>query len=99
MCVCSDCSVVAFCFALHQTVKLAVWRAPPLLIIQLKRFQYTQYSRRKLQNLVTFPLRGLDLSLFLAKERYVQPPPDLAMYKFLGGKVKAKVPLLAGCKR
>lgn len=29
-----------------------VWRLPPILAIQLKRFQYTQYSRRKLRNLV-----------------------------------------------
>lgn len=27
-----------------------VWRLPPILAIQLKRFQYTQYSRRKLRN-------------------------------------------------
>jgi hypothetical protein len=33
-----------------------LYRTPPLLVIQLKRFQYNQVSRRKLNNLVTFPL-------------------------------------------
>jgi hypothetical protein len=39
-----------------QTKKLELYRTPPLLIIQLKRFQYNQFSRRKLNNLVTFPV-------------------------------------------
>jgi len=44
----------------------ALWRLPPVLIVQLKRFQYNAYSRRKLSNLVHFPFDGLDLSAFLA---------------------------------
>mmetsp|Transcript_1829 Transcript_1829/g.2892 ORF Transcript_1829/g.2892 Transcript_1829/m.2892 type:complete len:1659 (+) Transcript_1829:173-5149(+) len=44
----------------------ALWRLPPVLIIQLKRFQFNTYSRRKLTNQVDFPLEGLDMRPFLA---------------------------------
>ena len=44
----------------------ALWRLPPVLIIQLKRFQFNAYSRRKLTNRVDFPFEGLDLSCYLA---------------------------------
>ena len=33
-----------------------------MMIIHLKRFQFTQHMRRKLRDLVTFPLEGLDFS-------------------------------------
>ncbi|CAM9992944.1 unnamed protein product, partial [Laminaria digitata] len=48
--------------------KMDVWRLPPILAIQLKRFQYTQYSRRKLRNNVHFPVNGLDLSPYVVKD-------------------------------
>ena len=44
----------------------ALWRLPPVLVIQLKRFQFNAYSRRKLTNHVKFPFDGLDLSCYLA---------------------------------
>ena len=44
-----------------------------------------RYSRRKLTNLVTFPVRGLDLSHFMGREKTLQPPPDLRHWEFLGG--------------
>lgn len=65
---------------------MEVWRVPPLLIVQLKRFQYTQYSRRKLQNLVTFPVDNLDLAPFLARAKHAQPPPDVVAWEWLGGR-------------
>ena len=40
-----------------QTKKMDLYRTPPILVIQLKRFQYNQFSRRKLNNLVTFPIQ------------------------------------------
>lgn len=43
-----------------------IWRQPPILIIQLKRFQYTHTSRRKLHQPVDFPLDNLDLSNYSA---------------------------------
>jgi len=68
-----------------QIKSLNLWRVPPVLVIQLKRFQFNQYSKRKLNNLVTFPVRGFDLSPFMAKDKVEQPPPDLTMWTFLGG--------------
>ncbi|OQR98273.1 ubiquitin-specific protease [Achlya hypogyna] len=52
----------------HQemTKKLEIWRLPPVMVIQLKRFQYTQTYRRKLASLVQFPVHGLDLSSCVA---------------------------------
>ncbi len=46
-----------------------IWRLPPILVIQLKRFQYTNYSRMKLRNLVNFPINGLDLSPWIVKDQ------------------------------
>ena len=46
--------------------KLDVWSAPEILILHLKRFQYAQNTyfvhRQKLDDLVSFPLKDLDLS-------------------------------------
>jgi hypothetical protein len=39
-----------------QTKRMSLWRLPPIVIIQLKRFQFTQHTRRKLRDLVVFPL-------------------------------------------
>ena len=49
-----------------STLKSQIWRLPPVLVLHLKRFQYTTYSRRKLNNTVDFPLEGLDLTQYLA---------------------------------
>lgn len=47
---------------------MSLWRLPPVLIIQLKRFQFTQHARRKLRDLVVFPVEGLDLSRIMASD-------------------------------
>ncbi|XP_010864114.1 ubiquitin carboxyl-terminal hydrolase 11 isoform X1 [Esox lucius] len=54
----------------HQlaTKKLDLWSLPEVLIIHLKRFSYTKYSREKLDIIVDFPLRHLDFSGFLLKK-------------------------------
>ncbi|MBN3323596.1 UBP11 hydrolase, partial [Atractosteus spatula] len=51
----------------HQlaTKKLDLWSLPEVLIIHLKRFSYTKYSREKLDTIVNFPIRDLDFSDFL----------------------------------
>uniref|UniRef100_A0A8C9TYQ1 Ubiquitin carboxyl-terminal hydrolase n=1 Tax=Scleropages formosus TaxID=113540 RepID=A0A8C9TYQ1_SCLFO len=43
----------------HQlaTKKLDLWSLPEVLIIHLKRFSYTKYSREKLDTIVDFPIR------------------------------------------
>lgn len=42
--------------------KLEFHRLPPVLVLQLKRFQFTRYSRDRLDIPVDFPLEGLYLS-------------------------------------
>jgi ubiquitin carboxyl-terminal hydrolase 6/32 len=59
-----------------QTTRMTLWRLPPILVIHLKRFQFTQTMRRKLRDLVVFPLEGLDLSKITA--------PDGRLSKGLG---------------
>ncbi|KAI7792214.1 putative ubiquitin carboxyl-terminal hydrolase 15-like, partial [Triplophysa rosa] len=51
----------------HQqaTKKLDLWSLPPILVVHLKRFSYSRYMRDKLDSLVDFPLRDLDMSEFL----------------------------------
>mmetsp|Transcript_30500 Transcript_30500/g.55691 ORF Transcript_30500/g.55691 Transcript_30500/m.55691 type:complete len:937 (+) Transcript_30500:223-3033(+) len=44
--------------------KMDFWSLPPVLVLQLKRFVYTQYSRDRLDTPVEFPLEGLDLRPF-----------------------------------
>ena len=51
-----------------QTKRMSLWRLPPVVIIQFKRFQFTQHMRRKLRDFVQFPLEGLDLSRIMATE-------------------------------
>ncbi|EEC46263.1 predicted protein [Phaeodactylum tricornutum CCAP 1055/1] len=51
-----------------QTKRMSLWRLPPVVIIQLKRFQFTQHMRRKLRDLVVFPIEGLDLSRIMAPD-------------------------------
>ena len=44
-----------------------IYRAPPILIIQLKRFQFsaTTHRRNKIDTYIDFPLEGLDLSEYV----------------------------------
>ncbi|KAJ1095855.1 hypothetical protein NDU88_001005 [Pleurodeles waltl] len=65
----------------HQlaTKKLDLWSLPEVLIIHLKRFAYTKFSREKLDTLVEFPIRDLDFSEFIIKPRTNSDP---APYKY-----------------
>jgi len=45
--------------------KLDLWKVPEILIVHLKRFQYSKYSREKISMLVDFPTGNLDLSEFV----------------------------------
>ena len=38
------------------------------MIIHLKRFQFTQHMRRKLREMVIFPVEGLDFSRIIASD-------------------------------
>ena len=53
----------------QATKKLDLWTAPEVLILHLKRFQYTTQSRRKIDAPVKFPLTDLDLSPYLIHQQ------------------------------
>ncbi|XP_022526596.2 ubiquitin carboxyl-terminal hydrolase 11 [Astyanax mexicanus] len=61
----------------HQlaTKKLDLWSLPEVLIIHLKRFSYTKYSREKLDSIVEFPLRCLDFSGCLLRKTGTDSEP------------------------
>jgi len=59
-----------------QTKRMNIWRYPPLVMIHLKRFQFTQHMRRKLRDLVVFPIEGLDLSRIAAPSSGRGPADD-----------------------
>ncbi|XP_075395077.1 ubiquitin carboxyl-terminal hydrolase 11 isoform X2 [Tenrec ecaudatus] len=61
------------------TKKLDLWMLPEILIIHLKRFSYTKFSREKLDLLVEFPIRDLDLSEFVIKPQSESEP---GLYKY-----------------
>eukprot|EP01038_Epipyxis_sp_PR26KG_P004301 gene4301-6097_t len=60
----------------HMKKSFLLWRQPPLLIIQLKRFQFDRTSRRKLNQCIDFPLDGLDLSDYIAIASKNKPSYD-----------------------
>jgi len=48
--------------------KVEFWSLPPVLVLQLKRFEYSSVMRRRLSTPVHFPVEGLDLSRFCLSE-------------------------------
>jgi len=48
--------------------KIDLWSTPDLLIIHLKRFSYTRNWRDRINTLVKFPIKGLDMAPFLLSE-------------------------------
>lgn len=71
-------------------IKIELWRVPPIPVVQMKRFQHNEYSHRKLENLVTFDLDGLNVAPFVARAQITQPAPDLSAWRFLGGLLTAE---------
>ena len=49
----------------NQSKQIQIWRAPPVLVIHLGRFEHTAYRHRKLKHFVRYPLKGLDLSRYM----------------------------------
>jgi hypothetical protein len=46
-----------------------LWRLPPVLVVQLKRFQFDRTSRKKLNQCVDFPFRDLDVADYIAASK------------------------------
>ncbi|XP_052833808.1 ubiquitin carboxyl-terminal hydrolase 19 [Octopus bimaculoides] len=54
----------------EATKQMSIWRLPRMLIIQLKRFSYGHLSwRDKVDKMVHFPTRGLDMSCYFIGNR------------------------------
>jgi ubiquitin C-terminal hydrolase len=49
--------------------KLSIYKCPEVLVVHIKRFQYTSIVREKLFTDVQFPLQGLDMAPFLGAGR------------------------------
>ncbi|XP_044879614.1 ubiquitin carboxyl-terminal hydrolase 19 isoform X3 [Mauremys mutica] len=72
--------------------QLMLWRLPNVLIIQLKRFSFRSFIwRDKINDMVEFPVRSLDLSKFCIgqkEEQQQQPMYDLyAVINHYGGMI------------
>ncbi|XP_061760863.1 ubiquitin carboxyl-terminal hydrolase 19 isoform X2 [Nerophis ophidion] len=62
--------------------QLLLWRLPNILIIQLKRFSFRNFIwRDKINDMVDFPVRNLDLSKFcIGQKDEMQQPPIYDLY-------------------
>ncbi|KAK4607251.1 hypothetical protein RGQ29_001177 [Quercus rubra] len=47
--------------------KLDLWRLPEILVIHLKKFSYSRFSKNKLETYVDFPIDNFDLSPYIAQ--------------------------------
>jgi ubiquitin C-terminal hydrolase len=47
---------------------MKLWRAPPILILHLKRFQYSRSWRDKIDVKIDYPLENFDISPFLSED-------------------------------
>ena len=65
----------------HQqaTKKLDLWRLPEILVIHLKRFSYSRYTKNKLETFVDFPIDDLDLTKYIANKNS-QPSCHFVLY-------------------
>uniref|UniRef100_A0A673BUD6 ubiquitinyl hydrolase 1 n=1 Tax=Sphaeramia orbicularis TaxID=375764 RepID=A0A673BUD6_9TELE len=56
------------CKQLQQgSIKLSLWTLPDILILHLKRFRQDGDRRMKMQNMVKFPLSGMDMAPHMVK--------------------------------
>ncbi|EYC34286.1 hypothetical protein Y032_0001g339 [Ancylostoma ceylanicum] len=70
----------------RATKKLDLWNLPQILIIHLKRFQYSKWHRDKIDIPVVIPVKGFELNSKLANERHEHVKYDLiAMSHHVGG--------------
>ncbi|OXB68841.1 hypothetical protein ASZ78_002256 [Callipepla squamata] len=71
------------CKQLQQgSITLSLWTLPDVLIIHLKRFRQEGDRRMKLQNMVKFPLSGLDMTPHVVKRTHCKNSVDGQWYCF-----------------
>ena len=63
------------------TKRISLYRAPEVLVIHLKRFSFSTFSREKVNSQVVFPTHGLNLDDFLAESA---PADQGAVYELTG---------------
>lgn len=63
----------------HQqaTKKFDLWSLPEVLIIHLKRFSYNRYWRDKIDTLIDFPVKGLDMTEYVINSQHGKAVYDL----------------------
>jgi len=63
----------------HQqaTKKFDLWSLPEVLIIHLKRFSYNRYWRDKIDTLIEFPVKNLDMTEYVINSSHGQAVYDL----------------------
>jgi ubiquitin carboxyl-terminal hydrolase 4/11/15 len=49
--------------------KLYLWRLPPVLVVHLKRFHFTQSRRNKITTNIQFPDKNLDLGPIIKRSQ------------------------------
>ena len=73
-----------FCYIKNRQVKKTkLWKTPQILIIQIKRFLMNDYGimSNKLNNLITYPIRNLDISPYIDDN---SPHRDNSKYNLFG---------------
>ena len=70
----------------QATKKFDLWKLPNILIIHLKRFSYSRYSRDKISTPVYFPLVGLSLAEYTTNPAHANDLYDCyAVSNHMGG--------------
>lgn len=92
---CSEClsipdvgSICRYCSSCKQhqlaTKKLDLWMLPEVLIIHLKRFSFSKFSREKLDTLVQFPIRSGEKGCVWEMGRYRWSLPVFTVFSPTG---------------
>jgi len=72
-----DCVFCQGCKELQPSFKkVDLWSAPPVMVLQLKRFEFTGVERQRVNTKVRFPLEGLDLTEFCLSDTSPFPKGD-----------------------
>ncbi|TMW68941.1 hypothetical protein Poli38472_001097 [Pythium oligandrum] len=53
------------------TKKISLYRLPPVLVVHLKRFSYSTFSRDKVNTAIKFPTEGLNLAEYCAQDAVI----------------------------
>jgi len=64
--------------------QLSIFQTPPILILQLKRFRFSNNQHFKLQNAIEFPLYNLDLSPFVSDSTFLKQMGSCCNYDLYG---------------